>query len=350
MRQRLIDWAERGYLPDALLRLGMRRLLAGRLRAERARAGRDPEAALAAWLEHMRAAPVAIHSESADTEHHEVPAGFYRLFLGPHMKYSAGYWPAGVVTLGAAEEAMLALTCERAGLADGQDVLELGCGWGSLTLWMAERYPASRILAVSGSTAQSAYIAGQAEARSLRNVEAHTADMNDFAPAAGGFDRIVSVEMFEHMRNWEALLGRMAEWLRPDGRAFVHVFAHRRYAYPFQVAGAEDWMRAFFFTGAMMPSDDLMLRLQAPLAVERHWVVDGTHYARTLNAWLTGLDTAREAALNVLSAVYECDHDEARVWLQRWRMFLMACAELFAYRAGHEWWVSHYRLVHRPAG
>ena len=344
-----IDWVERGLVPDLVTRWGIRRLLKERLTEEATRYA-DHEAGMRAFLEVLRSGGVAEETAAANEQHYEVPAAFYVEALGPHLKYSGCLWSDGVETLGAAEEAMLRLTAERAGLVDGQDVLELGCGWGSLTLWMAAAFPNSRILAVSNSASQRAFILERARERGLGNVEVETCDMNAFE-TAHRFDRIVSVEMFEHMRNWETLFARARTWLRDEGRMFLHVFAHRSYAYLFETEGASNWMGRYFFTGGMMPSDDLFERVldgpEAPFQVERKWVVNGKHYARTAEAWLENVDRAKARVLPVLRETY--GEQEAEVWLRRWRLFFLACAELFAFRDGREWWVTHALLAPREA-
>ncbi len=339
--KQLLEQAERGRLPDALIRLGIRLLDRSRLAAE---ARPDVEKQLSAkleFLERMRAGPVAHVPEMANMQHYEVPPGFFELVLGKNLKYSGCLWPAGTGSLDAAEDAMLALTCRRAGLADGMRILELGCGWGSLTLWMAARFPASRITAVSNSAPQGRFIRQRAAARGLTNIEVVTADMNNF-DAGRRYDRVVTVEMFEHMRNWPLLLERIRGWLDPGGRLFIHIFTHREYAYAFETEGAGNWMGRHFFTGGMIPSDDLILYCQEHLVLERHWRVDGRHYQRTAEAWLANTDRHRQRILPVLAGVYG-PADAAR-WFQRWRIFFMACAELWGYRRGQEWLVSHYRL------
>jgi cyclopropane-fatty-acyl-phospholipid synthase len=247
------------------------------------------------------------------------------------MKYSCAYWPEGVTSLDAAEEAMMRVTCERARLRDGQSILELGCGWGSLTLWMAERYPKSSIVAVSSSATQKAWIDSVAAARGLRNVEVRTADMRTF-DAGRTFDRVVSVEMFEHMRNYEALMRRIAGWLAPDGLLFVHVFSHSRYAYVFEDTGPSDWMARHFFTGGQMPSHDLLPRFQDDLHMLEAWSFDGTHYRRTAEAWLDNMDRNAAAIRPMFASRF----------FSYWRIFFMACAEVWGYRGGSEWIVSHY--------
>lgn len=343
-----ISLAERGLVPDPLVRAGIRHLLRDRLASEERRHA-DREEALRRFVAEMARAQLAPSPDAANRQHYEVPAEFFALVLGRHLKYSAGLWEPGTASLDGAEAAMLERTCARADLRDGQEVLELGCGWGSLSLLMAGRYPRSRFVAVSNSGSQGAFVRARAKERGLANLEVRTADMNGFAPAPGArFDRIVSVEMFEHMRNWPELFRRVHGWLAPDGRVFVHVFAHRRFAYPFEVDGHGDWMARHFFTGGIMPAHDLPARIPGPLEVEESWLVPGTHYARTAEAWVERLDANRAAALAVLGR--DLPPAEARRQLQRWRIFFLACAELFAFRGGTEWVVSHHRLRARAGG
>lgn len=342
-------WLERGLLPDWLVRFGIRRQLRARLRQEQAD---DPEVAaerLRAWLAQCDAGPIAVETAAANAQHYEVPAEFFAVVLGRHRKYSSGLWAPGVTSLDAAEAAMLALTCERAEIQDGMRVLDLGCGWGSLSLWLARHFPRCRVVGVSNSASQRADILARAAAENLTNVDVVTADANTFTPPvhggdAGRFDRIVSVEMMEHTRNWRALLARAASWLVPDGKMFVHVFTHARVGYPFATDGADDWMGRHFFTGGQMPADAQMLHCQDHFAVEAHWRVNGRHYGKTAEAWLRNFDRSRRALDPVLRATYG---ERADAMANLWRVFFLACAELWNYADGREWLVSHYLLRRR---
>jgi len=338
-----IELAERGLVPDPVLRVGIRRLLERRRADESARA-RQP-GAVAAWLSQMAASPIALETRAANVQHYEVPSAFFATVLGPNLKYSSCLFPPGVDSLADAEGTMLALTCERARLADGQRILELGCGWGSLTLWMARHFPNSVVTGVSNSRTQREFILKRAQELKLDNVFVVTADVNEFAPEAL-FDRVVSVEMFEHVRNWQALLGRVRSWLAPDGVLFLHFFAHREFSYPFETVAADDWMGRHFFSGGMMPSAKLLSELDIPFDIEQEWEVTGDHYARTAEKWLKNFDRHADRVQALFAR--ELGPAEAARHVQRWRMFFLACAELFGFEGGREWLVKHALL--RPEG
>jgi cyclopropane-fatty-acyl-phospholipid synthase len=341
----VLGWAERRWLPDALLRWGIRQQCRRRLGDEHAGSVEMEARRYGQLIELLRSSPVAIHTASANAQHYELPARFFQACLGPRLKYSSCYYPTGEETLAQAEDAMLELYAQRAELADGQDILELGCGWGSLTLWMAERFPDARITAISNSHSQRAHISALCMARGLTNVTVITMDVNNLALDAETFDRCVSIEMFEHMRNYETLLARIASWLRPNGKLFVHIFAHQTLMYPFETEGDDNWMGRHFFTGGLMPSIDTLLWFQRDLQLERRWKVSGLHYQRTANAWLANQDSHDDDVLDALASAY--GKENAALWSQRWRMFWMACAELFGYDQGRQWLVAHYRFV-RP--
>ena len=339
--------AERGWMPDFLIRHGIRQMCAQRLQAERFGGAAEQAARYQQRIMQLRYSAIAIHTAEANAQHYELPPEFFRHCLGARLKYSSAYYARGDESLDQAEEAMLQLYAQRAELADGQEILELGCGWGSLTLYMAERYPNARICAISNSNSQREYIEAQCRQRGISNVRVLTRDVNRLDLEIAQFDRCVSIEMFEHMRNYDRLLGRIARWLRPGGKLFVHIFAHSSLMYPFDTAGDDNWMGRHFFTGGLMPAADTLLWFQRDLQIEQRWHVDGTHYMRTANDWLRNQDTHRHEVMQVLIQAY--GPELASLWFQRWRMFWMACAETFGYAAGQEWIVAHYRFALRPS-
>ena len=346
LRYRLLDQAlQRDLLPDSVLRLGSRWGARARVRQEGVGGVEETEYRIRALIERMSSGPIAEATDVANEQHYELPPEFFGLFLGPRRKYSGCLWSDGVSDLAGAEEAMLALTCARAGIADGMKILDLGCGWGSLSLWLAERYPRAEILGVSNSNSQREWIMAEAERRGLTNLEIRTQDVNDFGADGDGFafDRVVSIEMFEHMRNWKELLRRISTWLEPDGKCWIHVFTHRTLPYLFEGT----WAAERFFTAGLMPSHELFSFFQDDLVLADRWVVDGTHYARTLQAWLRRLDANRDEALRILGRT--APPTKARQLLGTWRLFLLSTDEIWSHKHGDEWLVSHYLLAPRTA-
>ncbi len=340
----ITDLAEKGWFPQAAVRWGIRRLVRQREAEEIARLSSGREPVLQRWVEEMRESPVALSTDAANDQHYEVPAAFFEACLGKQLKYSSAYYPVGTETLNEAETAMLELTASHADLADGQNILELGCGWGSLSLYMAQQYPQAAITSVSNSASQKAFIDQQASSRGLSNLTVLTADMNSFSdPGGADFDRIVSVEMFEHMRNWESLLCRVHPWLRDQGKLFLHVFSHPQFFYPYETEGEDNWMGRHFFTGGMMPTHDLLEHLETPFSVEETWPLSGRHYARTALHWHDNLLANRPRILETLTATYGAD--QAPIWFNRWSLFFLACHELFAHQGGESWQVAHHRLA-----
>jgi cyclopropane-fatty-acyl-phospholipid synthase len=332
----VIDTAERVPLPDAVVRAAIRLFCA---RTATRLASRDA-ASDAVFARQMAARAIAEHADMANAQHYEMPAAFFAHVLGENRKYSCCFYKEAASTLQEAEEEALRQTVAHADLADGQRILELGCGWGALSLWMARQFPASRIVAVSNSQSQRDHIESEAARRRLTNLSVTTADMNLFAPTAR-FDRIVSIEMFEHMMNWRELLARVRSWLDRDGRLFMHIFTHRTGAYLFDRADREDWIAQHFFTGGVMPSHHLIRQYADLFEVEKEWRWSGAHYQRTAQDWLANFDRNREAIEAVLSDVYG---DDLQLWMRRWRWFFLATSGLFGHAGGSEWGISHYRM------
>jgi cyclopropane-fatty-acyl-phospholipid synthase len=325
---------EKDLVPDALIRVGIRRLLAQRLREEAARYDR------AAYVADLKTRPIAEDTRAANTQHYEVPTAFYQRCLGARLKYSGCLYPSGTESLDEAEQHMLALYVERARLVDGQRILELGCGWGSLSLYLAERFPRARITGVSNSRTQREHIEAEAARRGLGNLEILTCDLNTFDTAPDHFDRVVSVEMFEHMKNYQRLVANIARWLKPEGLLFVHIFTHARLSYHFEARDDSDWMARYFFTGGQMPAHDLLMQFQDDVKLVADWKVNGTHYQRTAEHWLKNMDAHRDEILPLFRDTY--GPDQAEKWWAYWRVFDLACAELWGYKRGEEWLVSHY--------
>lgn len=335
--------AESGHVPDGIVRRGMRRMIAATLQQYRAGEPKQ-DGRINALVQSLRKSPIALTPEQANLQHYELPPGFFALVLGSALKYSCCLWEPGTTSLDQAEEAMLALTSARAGLADGMEILDAGCGWGSMSLWAASRFPSSAVTAVTNSRLQRDFVHDKALRSGITNLRVVHEDIQSFSPDRR-FNRIVSVEMFEHVRNYAELLRRMASWLHADGALFVHHFCHRDIAYVMDASNERDWMARHFFTGGVMPSADLLLHFQDDLTVTSTWRTEGTHYARTLGAWLANMDAKASEVRSVLSGHYGAR--DARLWFNRWRMFFMGCEELFGYREGREWQVVHH-LFMRP--
>jgi cyclopropane-fatty-acyl-phospholipid synthase len=330
---------ESGLVPEWLIRCGIRQLLATKLRELEVDDVAREQQSLMDFVEELKNSPIAIHTEDANSQHYEVPTEFFRLVLGRHMKYSSCLWCPGETDLNRAEEQMLELVCQRAEIKDGQDILDLGCGWGSMTLFLAKKYPNAQIVGLSNSRTQAEYINAQALAASLSNVRIITANIANFDSDLQ-FDRVVSIEMFEHMKNYKMLLEKISRWLKPEGKLFIHIFSHRDYAYHYDDKDGSDWLTRYFFLGGTMPADNLLLYFQDDLKITNHWVVDGTHYEKTANAWLLNMSANRHAIMSILSDTY--GSDRAKLWWLRWRVFFLSCAELWGYENGQQWFVSHY--------
>jgi len=340
----LINLAEKGFLPDLLIRLGIKRLCGQRLSETNTLGLEALENSHQQWIDLLTESPVAIVPEKANEQHYEVPPKFFELVLGANLKYSSGYWSKEVFSLDESELEMLKITCERAGLVDGQDILELGCGWGSLTCFMAQKFPNSKITAVSNSKDQRNFIQQKNDKLNLQNIKVVNADMNDFSTDEK-FDRVISIEMFEHMRNYDELLKRINGWLKQNGKLFVHIFSHKEVAYPFEDKGDGDWMAREFFSGGQMPSHRLLMSFPDRMKIEKDWRVSGTHYEKTSLAWLRKMNTNKIEILELFKTTY--GEKDASEWFQRWRIFFMSCEVLFGFNEGSEWGVSHY-LFEKP--
>lgn len=344
--QQSLKLVESGLVPDQAIRAAIRALSKKRLIQE----GRyDPEQAAQRYMDvlnTLKHSEIAIETDKANEQHYELPTEFFQAALGKRLKYSACYFPTAKTTLDEAEEFALQIYCERAQLKDGQQILELGCGWGSFTLWMAERYPNASIKGVSNSATQRQHILAQAKQRGLNNIEILTCDVNVLELQKGQFDRVVSVEMFEHVRNYQRLFEKIQTWLKDDGLLWCHIFCHRFLHYPFEIKNEYDWMSKYFFTGGLMPSVSTFLHFQDHLELSQQWQWSGEHYERTANAWLVNMDAHETELKPLFEKIYAQDAD---AWWQRWRIFFMACAELFGFDQGQEWVVGHYLFKKKAA-
>ncbi len=339
MIQKTLKWVESSKIPDPAIRAAIRALSKQRLKQE----GRfKPEQGAQRYMDVLHAlksSAIAIETDKANEQHYELPTEFFQAVLGKRLKYSASLFPSAQTCLDEAEELALATYCERAQLQDGQHILEIGCGWGSLSLYMAARYPQAKITVVSNSKTQRLYIEQQAKLQQLDNLTVITCDVNvlEFEPCS--FDRVVSVEMFEHVRNYQKLFEKISTWLKNDGLLWCHIFCHRFLHYPFEVKNDYDWMSKYFFTGGFMPATSTFLHFQDHLQLRQHWQWSGQAYERTANAWLENMDRNQAQLKPLFEQTYA---DQAAIWWQRWRIFFMACAELFGYDHGREWVIGHF--------
>lgn len=334
-----ISMMEKGRIPDTLIKKSIGYLIKSRLNELKIDNCEARGRLLRHFIHGMGDSPIAMETRAANEQHYEVPARFFELVLGTHRKYSCCYWSEDTKNLDIAESNALSVSSQRARLADGQDILELGCGWGAWTLWVAEHYPHSRITGVSNSNSQREYILSRAKQMKLNNVNVITSDMNEFNTGRT-FDRVISIEMFEHMRNYQVLMNRISHWLKPHGKFFMHIFCHKSTPYIFEVKDVSDWMSKYFFTGGIMPSDELPLYFQEDLRLLRHWRWSGQHYEKTANSWLANIDRHKKVILELFRLTYGAGQE--KIWFSRWRIFFMACAQMFGYEHGEQWWVSHY--------
>lgn len=326
---------EKNHIPHFLIRTGIRQFLKSRLQEQQSL----DEQKRNEFIHNLKQSQIALNTNEANEQHYEVPEEFYKLVLGKNLKYSCGYWLSDNISLTKSESNMLDLYCQRANVKDGMTILDLGCGWGSLTLYLAKRFPNSTITAISNSKSQREYILAKADSLTLKNIQVFTVDINDFSTDQK-FDRVISIEMFEHMRNYQLLMQRISQWLKPSGKLFVHIFCHKDFAYPFEVDGKNEWMAKHFFTGGIMPSKNLLRHFQDDLHLNSEWQVNGTHYQKTCEAWLKNLMTHKKQVLRLFEK--DMSKEEALKKYCHWKVFFMACAETFGFNSGKEWFVSHY--------
>lgn len=330
---------EKGLLPDSLIRFGIRNMLKLKLKEESMPDLEAEQMKLSSFVEELKNSPIAIKTNTANKQHYELPTEFFELVLGPNLKYSSGLWRSGQDTLAASEVNMLELYCQRADLQEGQEILDLGCGWGSFSIYAAKKYPRAKVTAVSNSKTQKEFIDKKKLELGVENLEVITANVIEF-DTERQFDRVVSIEMFEHMKNYRKLLHKVSKWLKEEGLLFIHIFSHMKYAYHYENKDGTDWLTEHFFTGGTMPSDDLLLYFQEDVNIQKNWRVSGQHYEKTANAWLKNMDDQRDRIMPIMEETY--GRKQAFKWFNYWRLFFLACAELWGYEKGSQWIVSHY--------
>lgn len=326
-------------VPEPIIRAGIRNMLAHKIRTESKPSAELQQKAISDFVTELKSCPIAIHTDSANRQHYEVPAQFFALVLGPRLKYSSALWHENTTDLAEAEVNMLDLYCQRADLSDGQTILDLGCGWGSLSLFLAEKFKKATIVAISNSTTQKEYIDSQSKLRGLNNLTVITANVADFDTELK-FDRILSIEMFEHLKNYSDMLAKVSRWLNPDGKLFIHIFTHKRFAYHYEDKDGTDWLTRHFFEGGTMPSEDLFSYFQEDLRIVQQWSLPGTHYQKTAEAWLKQMKDKRNEVIKIMKLTY--GEKDAVKWWSFWKLFFLSCAELWGYKNGTEWTVSHY--------
>lgn len=334
-----INQVEKGNIPDFLVKAGIRNLCSERLKWAKKQGPDGIKKHNLEWVEKLKNSPIALVPEKANEQHYEVPPEFFVKSLGENLKYSCGYWESGAQNLDESEIDMLDMYLNRSELKDGMDILELGCGWGSLTFHMAKQYPKSKITAVSNSNDQRKFIQSKCAELKIDNIDVITCDMNDFT-IDKKFDRVVSIEMFEHMRNYKELLKRVSSFMKDGAKLFVHIFSHKSMVYPYEDRGPSDWMAREFFSGGLMPSHDLLSHFQDDLKLESSWKINGVNYKKTSYAWLNKMDANKNDVIEIFKKTY--GEDTAFIWYNRWRIFFMACGEMFGLKNGEEWGVSHY--------
>lgn len=332
---------EAGLVPDPIIRRGIHKIDSDHLKKYRSKSPEELGAELNALIRDMKNSPMALYTDEANRQHYELPAEFFVKVLGKHLKYSCCLYEGENDSLDGAEEKMLELTCKRAGVTDGMKILDLGCGWGSLSLYIAENYKDCEILSVSNSRIQGEFIRKRLKEKEIDSVTVKTADINDFR-TGDRFDRIISIEMFEHLRNYCLLFNRIRSWLTDEGRLFFHIFVHREYASIFEQEDEDDWIAQYFFTGGLMPSVALPLYFQEDMVLEKSWLVGGMHYHYTAEHWLRNMDSQKEEIIPIMKSVY--GEKDAMLWFRRWRIFFIACSELWGYDKGREWMVCHYLM------
>jgi len=340
MIKQLINLAEKRFLPDFIVRSGIKYFLNQKLNIEKNKFGNDLKAKKKEWVKEMKNSPIALFANKANEQHYEVPPEFFKQSLGPNLKYSCAYWDTETNKLSDAEEKMFQIYIERSRIKNGMSILDLGCGWGSFSLYLAKKFPKSKILAVSNSNDQGEYIQAESKKYKLSNINYLKLNMSDFN-INQKFDRIVSIEMFEHMRNYYILLNKISTLLNDKGKLFLHIFCHDKYVYPYEVQSNSDWMTKYFFYGGMMPSFDILTFFQNDLKLTKSWKVNGNHYKKTCREWLNNQDKNKKIIMTIFDKCYD---QEAIIWFNRWRIFWMSCEELFGYKNGEEWYVGHYLL------